>query len=408
MRDAIPTAGRRLASLDRLRVALVLGVVVFHAVRVFDPFDYYVKAPNRVAPLGPVVLFVSMWGMPVFFLLAGYGVWHSLGRRSLGAFVRERCRRLLLPFLAGVVLLVPPQLHFEALQAGERVSYVDTLRRFFHVGPRLEYPIPVHGQTFEPAHLWFLAYLLGFTLLLLPLFRWLRSPRGGRALDRALTRPALLLSAAAVVLGAAESALGSEAAGGWNRWAYPVFLIAGFVLAARPDVQARLVARWRALAVGGALAFIALAIAGAPLFERLGDQLQTGHDPAALLWRGAKAVIGGALVLGIVGFTLGRERAGSPGRVVAYGQRAALPAYVLHQTVAVALAYWILLLPIAPTLQWLMLTGLTLAVTLALCEALRRAPATRLLLGMRSASRAAPRRRLAQADPCVEVAQGSG
>ena len=382
MSHATPTPGRRLASLDRLRVALVLGVVVFHAVRVFDPFDYYVKAPSRVTALGPVVLFVSMWGMPVFFLLAGFGVWHSLGRRSLGAFVRERCRRLVVPFVAGVVLLVPPQLHFQALQAGERVSYADTLERFFHVGLRLEYPIPLDGPTFEPAHLWFLAYLLGFTLLLLPLFRWLRSPRGERALDTALRRPAVLLSAGAVVLVAVESALGSEAAGGWNRWAYPVFLTAGFVLAARPAVQARLVARWPALAAGGALAFIALAIAGGPLFERLGDQLQTGPEPAAMLWRGAKAAIGGVLVLGIVGFTLGREQGRAPGRVVAYGQRAALPAYVLHQTVAVALGYWILLLPIAPPLQWLTLTGLTLGATLALYEALRRTPLTRCLLGM--------------------------
>jgi hypothetical protein len=93
------------------------------------------------------------------------------------------------------------------------------------------------------------------------------------------------------------------------------------VLAARPALQARLVARWPALAAGGALAFIALAIAGGPLFERLGDQLQTGPEPAAMLWRGAKAAIGGVLVLGIVGFTLGRERGRAPGRVVAYGQR---------------------------------------------------------------------------------------
>jgi glucans biosynthesis protein C len=317
MSVAIPTAGRRLASLDRLRVTLVLGVVVFHTARVFDPFDYYVKAASRVAALGPVVLFVSMWGMPVFFVLAGFGVWHSLGRRSLGAFIRERCRRLLLPFIAGVVLLVPPQLHFEALQSGERVSYLDTLERFFHLGVRLEYPIPVHGPTFEPAHLWFLAYLLAFTLLLLPLFRWLRSPPGERAMDVALLRPAVLLAAGVLALAAVESALGSEAAGGWNRWTYPVFLVAGFLLAARPILRARLVGRWRALAVGGALAFIALAIAGAPLFDRLGDQLQTGHDPAAMLWRGAKAITGGILALAIVGFTLGRE----PGRARAGSSR---------------------------------------------------------------------------------------
>ena len=46
--------------------------------------------------------------MPLFLVLAGAAVWHSLGRRGPRAFARERVARLLVPFVAGVLLLVPP------------------------------------------------------------------------------------------------------------------------------------------------------------------------------------------------------------------------------------------------------------------------------------------------------------
>jgi len=159
---------RRFTDVDALRTGLVAGVVVFHGLRVFDPFDFYVKGPELEA-LVPVVLLGVLVGMPLFFVLAGFGLWHSLGRRSAATVVRERALRLGVPFVVGVVVLVPPQIHAERLQDGTAGSYWDTLRDFFSVLPVVELPIPVEGRgdgPFEPAHLWFLAYLLVFSVLL--------------------------------------------------------------------------------------------------------------------------------------------------------------------------------------------------------------------------------------------------
>ena len=101
---------RRFTDVDALRTGLVAGVVVFHGLRVFDPFDFYVKGPELEA-LVPAVLLGVLVGMPLFFVLAGFGLWHSLGRRSAGTVVRERVLRLGVPFVVGVVVLVPPQIH---------------------------------------------------------------------------------------------------------------------------------------------------------------------------------------------------------------------------------------------------------------------------------------------------------
>ena len=381
---------RRLGSLDALRAVLIGGVVVFHVTRPFDPFDYYVKAGAQLEALAPVVLFVTLWGMPLFFVLAGVAAWHSLGRRRALAFARERVARLLVPFCAGLVLLVPPQVHVERLQRGEHVSYLDTLSGFFDVGWRWELPLPVEGRLFEPAHLWFLAYLFVFTLLLLPVLVRLRSARAAALLDRVAAGPLPWLLGLGLLVALAEAALGSEEAGGWNRFAYPSFLLLGFLLAARPSLAARLSSRLRPLALAGLLGFTALALAGALLHDRLGDALLTGGDPAAVAWRAGKAAVGSVLLLALAGWALARLsprcEARHASRLSAYASEAALPVYLLHQTVAVLLAYWVLSWPVAPGVQWAVLTLLTVATTLGLYELLRRPAPVRRLLGLRTLS----------------------
>jgi surface polysaccharide O-acyltransferase-like enzyme len=380
----------RAARVDALRVALIGGVVIFHATRPFDPFDFYVKADTEVEPLALAVLFVGLWGMPLFFVLAGAAVWHSLGRRGPRAFARERVTRLLVPFVAGVILLVPPQLHAGALARGRHPSYLETLSDFFDVHWSWELPIPIDGEAFEPAHLWFLAFLFVYTLMLLPLFHGIRRGRHERVMARleghALTW--LLGLGAAVVL--AEAVLGMEDTGGWNRWAYPAFLVLGFLLVARPAVAERVAGRWRPLALAGMLAFLVLAATAGSLHDRLGDAMLAGGDPAAVAWRAGQGAAGWLLVLAAGALVLrhapaagGVREPRDRGPWFDWAREGVLPVYMLHQTVAVVLAAWILSWPVAGGLQWLVLTLLTVTCTLALYGLLRRFGVARVLMGMR-------------------------
>jgi glucan biosynthesis protein C len=212
-------AERRLADLDAVRTGLVFAVVVFHALRVFDPFDFYVKGP-RVDALAPVILLGGLVGMPLFFVFAGMSLWHSMGRRAPGALARERLLRLGVPFVVAVTVLVPPQIHVQRMQAGSAGSYLDTLRDFFDVHLTWHVPIPVDGRgagPFEPAHVWFLAYLLVFTLALLPILWPLRrdATRGVALARKICTRRGL--AAAVLAVGVVEAAHAAEDAGGWSR-----------------------------------------------------------------------------------------------------------------------------------------------------------------------------------------------
>jgi len=383
------------ARLDALRVALIGGVVVFHATRPFDPFDFYVKADTEVEPLALAVLFVGLWGMPLFFVLAGSAVWHSLGRRGPRALARERVARLLVPFIAGVILLVPPQLHAEALARGDHPSYLETLRAFFDVHWSWELPIPVDGGLFEPAHLWFLAFLFVYTLALLPLFHAIRRGRHDRLMARFEARPLALVTGLGAVVVLAEALLGMEDTGGWHRLAYPAFLILGFLLVARPAAAERIALCRRPLAVAGMLVFLVLAATAGPLHDRLGDAMLTGGDPAAIAWRTGQGAAGWMLVMAAGALVLGKAPAGGAARAPGRGggwfdwaREGVLPVYILHQTVAVVLAAWILSWPVAAGLQWLVLTALTVTSTLALYDVLRRFRVARVLMGMRADSRA--------------------
>jgi glucans biosynthesis protein C len=377
---------------DTLRIWLVGGVVVFHATRPFDPFDFYVKADTEVEALAFLVLFVSLWGMPLFFVLAGAAAWHSLGRRGVRAFVRERILRLLVPFVAGVVLLVPPQLHAGAIARGHHVSYLETLRSFFDVHWSWELPIPVDGEVFEPAHLWFLAFLFVFTMMLLPVFHRIRRGGSRRALGWIEGRPLGSMLALGFAVVVAEALVGMEDTGGWNRWAYPLFLMLGFLLVARPTVAERVASRSRDLAAAGVLAFLVLAVTAGPLHDRLGDDLTAGSALAAVVWRAGQGCAGWLLVLAAAAVLLrqaprvrAEPRAAGPG--AEFAREGVLPVYVLHQTVAVVLAAWVVSWRVGAGLQWLALTALTVACTLALYALLRQVPAARTLMGMRPRGR---------------------
>lgn len=368
------SAGRQRApELDFVRAALVAGVLVFHAVHVFDPLDFYVKSDAEWDALVPLILFASLWGMPLFFLLAGMGIWHSLRARGRRAFTRERAARLLVPAAVGIVLLVPPQLHAERAAAGIDGSYADTLRTFFDVRLDLDFPIPLEGSgavgDFEPAHLWFLVYLFAYSVLLLPLFWRLRDGCGR-------VTPAVLL-AAGVPIAALEAAFASEDAGGWNRSVYALVLLYGFVLAAEPRARAALARVARPAGWCGLAGFLLLASAGL-VYEP--EDLMTGHAAVEIAWRFLKGLVAWLLLLGVLGL-IGRLQAPALPRRV---NEAVLPVYVLHQTVVVVLAWQILEWHAPAGVQLAALVAGTVAGTLALYELLRRIPGVGVLLGQRT------------------------
>ena len=382
----------RAPELDFLRAALVGGVVVFHAVHVFDPLDFSVKSDAEWEFLVPFILFAALWGMPLFFLLAGMGIWHSLRSRTPGSFVRERVWRLLVPFAVGTVLLVPAQTHAERASAGIEGSYADSLAVFFDVRFEPDFPIPLDGSdavgSFEPAHLWFLAYLFAFSLVLLPLLWRLRGgwPRVS----------AWMVVAAGLPIAVLEAALATEDSGGWNRTVYVVMLVYGFLLAAEPRARAAVARVARPAGWCGLAGFVVLLAVGLAVEP---EQLMSGYGAVDVAWRFLKGLAAWLLLLGVVAL-VARLRAPAVPRWV---NDAVLPVYVLHQTVVVVLAWRILEWDAPAAVQLPLLIVGSVVGTLALYASLRLVPGAGVLLGQRKRSSARARSSAAAPAPSSAV-----
>ncbi len=169
----------RLYYLDWLRVILILGVFLFHALHPFDALlPWHIKNAQLSGTITAVLLLVGPWGMPLFFLVSGAASMFALRRRSNQQYISERVTRLLIPFIVGSILLTPFQKYLEALNKG---SYEGSFLGFV---PEL-LAESLSGNLLTPGlfgrwglHLWFLAFLFVYSLLALPVFNWFERKAG--------------------------------------------------------------------------------------------------------------------------------------------------------------------------------------------------------------------------------------
>ena len=93
--------------LDALRATAMLLGIVLHAGLSFTPFPWAVQDERQSGFFW--FLFASIHGfrMPVFFVLSGFFTAMLWRRRGLKSLLSHRFRRVLLPFLLGLVTIVP-------------------------------------------------------------------------------------------------------------------------------------------------------------------------------------------------------------------------------------------------------------------------------------------------------------
>jgi glucan biosynthesis protein C len=103
----------RLFSIDHLRTALVILVVLHHLALVYGgiPPFYYFEPPTNDPLAGLIalvfVLFNQAWFMGAFFLLAGYFTPSSYDRKGPGSFLKDRLLRLGIPIILFMFVLSP-------------------------------------------------------------------------------------------------------------------------------------------------------------------------------------------------------------------------------------------------------------------------------------------------------------
>jgi surface polysaccharide O-acyltransferase-like enzyme len=373
----------RRPEIELLRVAAMISVFAAHAAQPFNPWDiWHVQSPDRTKWLGELVLFLAPWVMPLFVLLAGASAWHSLSKRSAREYLNERVARLIVPLVAGILLLIPPQVYLDRRQHGlVNGSFLAFYPHFFNG----LYP----SGNFTLAHLWFLAVLALLALITLPFFQWLRRAPGRKTMAKlaALCGPqgAILLLVFPMI--ALRVALWMILPGSrpilidWsNRTTLLAMFVYGYVLAGEPALMRAVDRQWK-LMVGVAVAFSAAMFAWAwpgMFLERLPVPFSFSYT---MLWS-LYALGGLAWSLALLGAA----------RAIPVGSRRWLdrasellnPFYMLHQTVIVVLAFWLIGIGRGPIATYAMLFVTAFVATSVLCTLAKRWRVTRVVLGVRT------------------------
>jgi len=373
----------RRPDIDALRVLAIGVVFVVHCAMVFSPLQYWrVQNAERAAWLGQLTLLAWPWVMPLFMLLGGAGAWFSLSKRSNGSYLKERTVRLALPVVVGTFLLMPPQIWIERLQQGR---FSGSLWAFL---PRFVDGFYPDGNL-SAGHLWFIAYLYVYAVVTLPLLRWLRSDTGQRWIDQAVgavRTPLRLVLLPAIPIAVTQVAFRDrfpDTLALVNDWSnHGVLVLAylyGFVLMARPALEARIHDEWRSalpFAVVGTL-WITWAVwtSTEPGF------LPRGYTRSYVSFWTAFSVAGWAWIVVLLGgaHKVMKRR----GTALTWAAEGVFLFYVLHQTVIVLVAYPVVGWDLALTVKFATIVGLSLGVTLVLVEGARLWPPTRILFGLR-------------------------
>ena len=86
-------------------------------------WDWHIKDNNTSYLFTEWMYFMIRWRMVLLFFISGAGNWYALGSRSGSGFLKERSRRLFLPLVFGMLVIVPPQIYIEKLWTGVEFSH---------------------------------------------------------------------------------------------------------------------------------------------------------------------------------------------------------------------------------------------------------------------------------------------
>jgi len=372
----------RLHYLDWLRVLAILGVFLFHAVHPFDLFDWHIKNAELSMTVTFFLVLLFPWGMPFFFLIAGTGSWFALRRRTAGQFAFERFKRLLIPYIAGCIVLWPIMLYFQWRHIILKGEWYGSFRQF----------VLLHRAGFSPMwfgevgfHLWFLGFLFCFSLLGLPLFLWLKGKSGQAVLTRLAGMCAHRGGILVFIIPLLLVRLGLQPFFPEEHdWADFFFLMSvfvlGYVLFAHEGFTRAIRRDWPILLTIGivtTVAWVALAITA--------ESLDLEAPPRTLrdfvLW--TVITINGWCWTTFMLF-VGMRYLNFSNKWLQYGQEAVLPFFLLHQPVIMAIAFYVVQWDTGIPLKLLTVVIGSFVVTLGIYELLvRRVGPLRALFGMK-------------------------
>jgi len=385
---ATPTVGLipgRHHYLDWLRVLVVLMLIPFHTAMTFAPYAWYLRNDQLNDATIGLIMVLDKYHMELLFLIAGAATFFSLGVRSGGQYVSERLRRLVVPLVFGMLVVVPPcywvaAVHFAAYDGSHLSWYLTFLKQ----------SLTPFQEEFHAGALWFLWYLVLYTAALFPLF-WLVRRKAPDRLFRGLGR--FFSWPGAILVFVIPTAL-VEIYPSWiitsdfQVFYYVIFFFAGFFLFSHAGFM-KGIDHTGPIAIAGAIITMTLyMLLVFPEWRQavLGPWFWTRYH-------GEPGTAGYVVFRILISFTtwfwlvailyLARRFLDFGNRFLRYANDAVLPYYVIHSTPIAVIGLYVVQWDMDVLPKYVINTVLAFLATAAIYEVVRRTNVTRFLFGMR-------------------------
>jgi hypothetical protein len=390
--------------LDWIRVGAFFLLILYHTGMFYVPWEWHVKTPHPVEALEPFMLLTNPWRLTLLFLVSGAATRFMADKVSVGKLTTARIARLLPPLLFAMFVIVPPQSYYEIVEyvakhPGAPAGIVDNFwMRYATASGGWCGPDGDCLVTPTWNHMWFVAYLLVYTLVLAAMLAVWR--KAGEHIQKAaewslkgvglLVWPILFLGVMRATLqvrfGETHALIDDPYV---HSVSFTAFLL-GFGLAKSEPLRERLIAvRWPALILAIA------AWAGWTVYVWIywrHDGLPAPHPWVSLVARFVFAMDTWCAIVAILGFGA-KHLSNKGGPVLRYLTLGVFPFYLVHQTLIVVMAHHLAKLGLPQGLEGAILVAATFAGCFATYEVVRRIPGVRILFGLKGQSAEAEAKR---------------
>ena len=314
--------------IDWLRVIAIGLLLIYHIAIVFQPwamFIGFIRSEETMENVWIPMNLLNVWRIPLLFYVSGMGFYFAMKKRNWRQLLMERSMRILLPFIFGIIAIVP--LHMFIFQ------------KYYNM-PMSYYP--------HMGHLWFLGNIFVYVLLLAFLFFYLMKIEEGKfkkALSSFMGHPMGLLSITLFFIIEVELvkpqlfALYAQTWHGFFLGLLAFFF--GFLFVYSGKAFWQTVLKWRWLYIGLAVVLYSIRLT-------VSEEIL----PNYLL-----AIESNCWIFGVFGFSY--KYLNRPSSTLSYLSQAAYPIYIIHMFALYAGALLILPLEISPMLQFLAIIAFT-------------------------------------------------
>ena len=348
---------QRRNDLDWLRLIALTILLFFHTGMWFNTWGWHVKNSETSTTFNYWMVWLHFWRMPLLLFVSGAGTVLALGKRTLSEYRRERFKRLFIPLIFGMFVVVPPQIYYEHIKEYDNYwSFYKTVFQF----------VPYPAGSFSWHHLWFIMYLFLYSLIAIPWLKFLRSENSNAfrsQAKRVLSHPvgmilgsSLLILISQIILRPFFPEETHALIGDWAFFTYYfLFFLYGTLCYTVPEIWQSIYSNRRYIVWTAMISLV-------PFYTLYGSfygwvRLPHGTEIAETTFDIVGIFVGWFTVIAAV--ALGQRFLNRPHPWLSVLSEALYPFYILHQTLIIVIGYYVCQMDASIAVKFLSIAFLT-------------------------------------------------